>query len=154
MSVQFYRGSPGKFDSRTLSRETLSRWTGRIIITTTTTITITITTTITITITIITTITACLKCRYPWQDGPIGHLILLPYIICIIMCYYLISWCIQLYIYIYIYICGLGFRVYMFAWLALVDATGLMAAGIGSAGPAPSLRYKIPVFSDPAPGTS
>ena len=25
-----YRGSPGKFDSRTLSRETLSRWTGRI----------------------------------------------------------------------------------------------------------------------------
>ena len=30
MSVEFYRGSPGKFDSRTLSRETLSRWTGRI----------------------------------------------------------------------------------------------------------------------------
>ena len=29
MSVEFYRGSPGKFDSRTLSRETLSRWTGR-----------------------------------------------------------------------------------------------------------------------------
>ena len=27
-SVEFYRGSPGKFDSRTLSRETLSRWTG------------------------------------------------------------------------------------------------------------------------------
>ena len=27
---QFYRESPGKFDSRTLSRETLSRWTGRI----------------------------------------------------------------------------------------------------------------------------
>ena len=31
MSVLFYRESPGKFDSRTLSRETLSRWTGRII---------------------------------------------------------------------------------------------------------------------------
>ena len=30
MSVEFDRGSPGKFDSRTLSRETLSRWTGRI----------------------------------------------------------------------------------------------------------------------------
>ena len=29
MSVEFYRGSPRKFDSRTLSRETLSRWTGR-----------------------------------------------------------------------------------------------------------------------------
>ena len=29
MSVEFDRGSPGKFDSRTLSRETLSRWTGR-----------------------------------------------------------------------------------------------------------------------------
>ena len=29
MSVEFYRESPGKFDSRTLSRETLSRWTGR-----------------------------------------------------------------------------------------------------------------------------
>ena len=29
MSVEFYRGSPGKFDSRTLSRETLRRWTGR-----------------------------------------------------------------------------------------------------------------------------
>ena len=29
MSVQFYRESPGKFDSRTLSREILSRWTGR-----------------------------------------------------------------------------------------------------------------------------
>ena len=28
MSVEFDRGSPGKFDSRTLSRETLSRWTG------------------------------------------------------------------------------------------------------------------------------
>ena len=27
MSVEFDRGSPGKFDSRTLSRETLSRWT-------------------------------------------------------------------------------------------------------------------------------
>ena len=30
MSVEFHRGSPGKFDSMTLSRETLSRWTGRI----------------------------------------------------------------------------------------------------------------------------
>ena len=30
MSVEFDRGSPGKFDSRTLSRETLNRWTGRI----------------------------------------------------------------------------------------------------------------------------
>ena len=29
MSVEFGRGSPGKFDSRTLSTETLSRWTGR-----------------------------------------------------------------------------------------------------------------------------
>ena len=29
MSVEFYRESPGKFDSRTLSRETLNRWTGR-----------------------------------------------------------------------------------------------------------------------------
>ena len=29
MSVLCYRESPGKFDSRTLSRETLSRWTGR-----------------------------------------------------------------------------------------------------------------------------
>ena len=29
MSVESYRESPGKFDSRTLSRETLSRWTGR-----------------------------------------------------------------------------------------------------------------------------
>ena len=29
MSVEFDRGSPGKFDSRTLSRETLNRWTGR-----------------------------------------------------------------------------------------------------------------------------
>ena len=29
MSVEFDRGSPGKFDSRTLSRESLSRWTGR-----------------------------------------------------------------------------------------------------------------------------
>ena len=28
MPVEFYRGSPGKFDSRTLSRKTLSRWTG------------------------------------------------------------------------------------------------------------------------------
>ena len=29
MSIESYRESPGKFDSRTLSRETLSRWTGR-----------------------------------------------------------------------------------------------------------------------------
>ena len=29
MSVEFARGSPGKFDSRTLNRETLNRWTGR-----------------------------------------------------------------------------------------------------------------------------
>ena len=29
MSVEFYRESPGKFDSRTLSRTTLNRWTGR-----------------------------------------------------------------------------------------------------------------------------
>ena len=29
MSVEFDRGSPGKFDSRTLNRETLDRWTGR-----------------------------------------------------------------------------------------------------------------------------
>ena len=29
MSVEFYRESPGKFDSRTLNRTTLSRWTGR-----------------------------------------------------------------------------------------------------------------------------
>ena len=29
MSVEFYRESPGKFDSRTLKRTTLSRWTGR-----------------------------------------------------------------------------------------------------------------------------
>ena len=29
MSVGFDRGSPGNFDSRTLSRETLGRWTGR-----------------------------------------------------------------------------------------------------------------------------
>ena len=28
MSIEFYRGSPGKVDSRTLNRETL-RWTGR-----------------------------------------------------------------------------------------------------------------------------
>ena len=31
----FYRESPGKFDSRTLSRETLSRWTGRTLTTAT-----------------------------------------------------------------------------------------------------------------------
>ena len=30
MSVEFDGGSPGKLDSKTLSRETLSRWTGRI----------------------------------------------------------------------------------------------------------------------------
>ena len=29
ISIEFDRESPGKFDSRTLSRETLSRWTGR-----------------------------------------------------------------------------------------------------------------------------
>ena len=29
ISVKFHRGSPGKFDSRTLNRKTLSRWTGR-----------------------------------------------------------------------------------------------------------------------------
>ena len=29
MSVEFDRESPGKFDSRTLNRKTLSRWTGR-----------------------------------------------------------------------------------------------------------------------------
>ena len=28
-SVEFDRGSPGKFDSRTLNRETRNRWTGR-----------------------------------------------------------------------------------------------------------------------------
>ena len=31
MSVEFYRESPGKFDSRTLSRKSLNRWTGRIV---------------------------------------------------------------------------------------------------------------------------
>ena len=31
MSVELYRESPGKFDSRTLNRKTLNRWTGRII---------------------------------------------------------------------------------------------------------------------------
>ena len=30
MSVESYRESPGKFGPRTLRRETLSRWTGRI----------------------------------------------------------------------------------------------------------------------------
>ena len=30
MSVEFDRGSPRKFDSRTLNREALNRWTGRI----------------------------------------------------------------------------------------------------------------------------
>ena len=30
MPIEFDRGSPGKFDSRTLNRKTLSRWTGRI----------------------------------------------------------------------------------------------------------------------------
>ena len=29
MSVALYRESPGKFDSRTLNRKTLDRWTGR-----------------------------------------------------------------------------------------------------------------------------
>ena len=42
MSVEFDRESPGKFDSRTLNRQTLSRWTGRSIITNTICITITI----------------------------------------------------------------------------------------------------------------
>ena len=32
MSVEFYRESPGMFDSRTLNRETLSRWTGRTLV--------------------------------------------------------------------------------------------------------------------------
>ena len=31
MSVESYRESPGKLDSRILSRETLSMWTGRIV---------------------------------------------------------------------------------------------------------------------------
>ena len=30
MSIDVYRESPGKFDSRTLNRKTLNRWTGRI----------------------------------------------------------------------------------------------------------------------------
>ena len=29
MSFEFDRESPGKFDSRTLNRKTLNRWTGR-----------------------------------------------------------------------------------------------------------------------------
>ena len=29
MSVELYRESPGKFESRTLNMETLNRWTGR-----------------------------------------------------------------------------------------------------------------------------
>ena len=29
MPVEFYKGSPGKFDPRTLNRKTLTRWTGR-----------------------------------------------------------------------------------------------------------------------------
>ena len=29
MSVEFDMGSPGKFDSRTLNKKTLNRWTGR-----------------------------------------------------------------------------------------------------------------------------
>ena len=29
MPIELDRGSPGKFDSRTLNRTTLSRWTGR-----------------------------------------------------------------------------------------------------------------------------
>ena len=33
MSVEFDRRSPGKFDSRTLNRKTLGRWTGRIMFT-------------------------------------------------------------------------------------------------------------------------
>ena len=31
MSVEFDRESPGKFDSRTLNRKALNRWTGRMI---------------------------------------------------------------------------------------------------------------------------
>ena len=31
MSVEFYRESPGKFDSMNLNMKTLNRWTGRII---------------------------------------------------------------------------------------------------------------------------
>ena len=30
MSIELYRESPGKCDSRTLYRKTLNRWTGRI----------------------------------------------------------------------------------------------------------------------------
>ena len=30
MSVESYRESPGKFDSRTFDRKTLTRWTGRV----------------------------------------------------------------------------------------------------------------------------
>ena len=33
MSVEFHRESPGKFDSRTLNRTTLNRWTGRRLLT-------------------------------------------------------------------------------------------------------------------------
>ena len=33
MPVEFDRGSPGKFDSRTLNRKTLNRWTGRMMTT-------------------------------------------------------------------------------------------------------------------------
>ena len=29
--VEFYRGSPGKFDSRTLYRKIIDRWTGRMV---------------------------------------------------------------------------------------------------------------------------
>ena len=32
MSVEFYGGSPGKFDPRTLNRKTFDRWTGRSVI--------------------------------------------------------------------------------------------------------------------------
>ena len=32
MSIEFYRESPGKSDSRTLSRKSLNRWTGRIVL--------------------------------------------------------------------------------------------------------------------------
>ena len=38
MPVEFDRESPGKFDSRTLNRTTLSRWTGRVTIITMTAI--------------------------------------------------------------------------------------------------------------------
>ena len=48
MSVEFCRESPGNFDSRTLSRKTLSRWTGRIVVSMSISIAITFTITITV----------------------------------------------------------------------------------------------------------